>query len=84
VRNFTERGGPTSAFPYFYGGCDGIDWRRHHCIGCIGMGDVYHYSANDRFWHDTDMAGMPQFIDPHRDTRTECLRSSSANKGAER
>jgi hypothetical protein len=40
--------------------------------------------AKDRFWHETDMAGMPQFIDPHRDTRTDCLRSSSANKGAER
>jgi hypothetical protein len=37
------------SLPYFYGDRDGIDWRRRYCIGCIGMGDVYHYSANDRF-----------------------------------
>jgi hypothetical protein len=28
---------------------DGIDRRRRYCIGCIGMGDVYHSSANNRF-----------------------------------
>jgi hypothetical protein len=51
VRSFTERDGPTSAFRIFYGDRDGIDWRRRYRIGCIGMGDVYHYGANDRFWH---------------------------------
>jgi hypothetical protein len=40
---------PNISLPYFYGDRDGIDWRRRYCIGCIGMGDVYHYSGNDRF-----------------------------------
>ena len=42
---------PNISLPYFYGDRDAIDWRRRYCIGCIGMGDVYYYSANDRFWH---------------------------------
>jgi hypothetical protein len=43
--------------PYFYGDRDGIDWRRRYYIGCIGMGDVYHYSANERLWHIPAIVG---------------------------
>jgi hypothetical protein len=39
------------SLPYFYGDRDGIDCRRRYCIRCIGIDDVYHYSANGRFWH---------------------------------
>jgi hypothetical protein len=34
--------GPNIRLPYFYGDRDGVHWRRHYCIGCIGMGYVYH------------------------------------------
>jgi hypothetical protein len=50
---------PNISLPYFYGDRDGIDWRRRYCIGCIGMGDVYHYSANDRFWHFLTLCRHP-------------------------
>ena len=53
---------PNISLPYFYGDRDAIDWRRRYCIGCIGMGDVDHYSTNDRFWRAPCKGGAFQWV----------------------